>query len=163
MKYLLLFGLILITFNLYGQNKPATTIKKTFNRTTEVAIVIDAPPEDVWTVLVDAKEFQNWNSTVVSLTGKFRKGEKIRLVSKLDPSRTFKLKIKELIPNEKMIWRDAMGERIYLLKSNESGQTIFTMIEKIGGFMFPLFANKIPSFDDSFDQFAQDLKRASEI
>ena len=28
--------------------------------------------------------------------------------------------------------------------------------------MFPLFANKIPSFDESFEQFATDLKTAAE-
>ena len=36
------------------------------------------------------------------------------------------------------------------------------MHEKIGGFMFPLFANKIPSFDESFEAFIADLKNKAE-
>jgi hypothetical protein len=36
------------------------------------------------------------------------------------------------------------------------------MAEKIGGPVFPLFANKIPSFDASFTRFAADLKAAAE-
>lgn len=33
------------------------------------------------------------------------------------------------------------------------------MREKIGGFMFPMYAKMIPPFDDAFEQFAADLKR----
>jgi hypothetical protein len=40
--------------------------------------------------------------------------------------------------------------------------SIFTMTEKIGGVMFPLFANKIPPFDQSFEQFTADLKKEAE-
>ena len=36
------------------------------------------------------------------------------------------------------------------------------MRENIGGPMFPLFAGMIPSFDEFFEQFAADLKKAAE-
>lgn len=36
------------------------------------------------------------------------------------------------------------------------------MTEKIGGLMFPMYAKMIPSFDQSFDQFASDLKKEAE-
>ena len=36
------------------------------------------------------------------------------------------------------------------------------MTEKIGGFMFPLYGKYIPPFDESFEQFASDLKREAE-
>ena len=36
------------------------------------------------------------------------------------------------------------------------------MTEKIGGLIFPLFANKIPSFDKTFEQFTADLKKEAE-
>ena len=60
-----------------------------------------------------------------------------------------------------MVWGDAMGQRTYTLQA-DGGTTIFTMTEKIGGLMFPLFANKIPSFDETFETFAKDLKKAAE-
>jgi hypothetical protein len=37
------------------------------------------------------------------------------------------------------------------------------MTEKIGGLMFPMYAKYIPSFDESFEQFAADLKKEAEI
>lgn len=144
-----------------AQNGKAHTEKKTFSRTTTIQQEINADPAVLWSLLTDATNYPNWNSTVVSIEGKIADGEKIRLVSTLDSSRTFKLKVKAFLPNETLIWGDGLGERIYTLTPTENG-TLFIMTEKIGGFMFPLFANKIPSFDASFEQFATDLKNASE-
>lgn len=158
-----LISLLLITFSIstMAQNGTATTVKKTFSRTTSVSITIASEASVIWSLLTDAKNYPSWNSTIVSLEGNIQTGEKIRLKSTLDTTRTFKLKVKEMIPNEKMVWSDAMGKRTYTLVKTDEG-VVFKMTEKIGGFMFPLFANKIPSFDESFEQFAKDLKKAAE-
>ena len=144
-----------------GQDGKSKTVKKTFNRTTEVSTYIEANPAIIWSLLTNAEEFPKWNSTVISIEGKIEEGSKIKLKSTLDSSRTFTLKVKETIPNDKMVWGDAMGERVYTLAKSGTG-VVFTMKEKIGSFMFPLFANKIPSFDESFEQFARDLKQEAE-
>ncbi|MEM9832995.1 MAG: SRPBCC domain-containing protein [Bacteroidota bacterium] len=144
-----------------AQGGQASTEKKTFSRTTSVSQNIEADASTIWSLLTDAADYARWNSTVISIDGKIRQGEKIKLKSTLDSSRTFKLKVKELIPNEKLVWGDAMGERTYTLKPN-GNTTLFTMTEKIGGPIFPLFASKIPSFDESFEQFTSDLKKEAE-
>lgn len=144
-----------------AQNGKATTVKKTFNRTTTISQLIQADASTVWLLLTNAADFSRWNSTIVSIDGEIKPGEKIKLKSTLDPSRTFKLKVKEMIPDQKLVWGDAMGKRTYSLEQKGEG-TLFTMSEKIGGLMFPLFANKIPSFDESFEQFAADLKKEAE-
>ncbi|UTW68259.1 SRPBCC domain-containing protein [bacterium SCSIO 12643] len=144
-----------------AQNGKATTIKKTFNRTTTISQTINAEPAIIWALLTNASDYPKWNSTVISIEGEIQDGEKIRLKSTLDSTRTFKLKVKEFVPNQKLVWGDAMGQRTYTLEQKD-GQVLFTMTEKIGGFMFPLFANKIPSFDASFEQFTQDLKKKAE-
>jgi hypothetical protein len=54
-----------------------------------------------------------------------------------------------------------MGNRVYSLEKSESGAN-FSMTERIGGLLFPLFAGMIPSFDESFDKFSADLKREAE-
>jgi hypothetical protein len=54
-----------------------------------------------------------------------------------------------------------MGNRMYSLEKGAGG-VLFTMSEKIGGPFFPLFAKMIPSFDESFEQFAADLKKEAE-
>ncbi len=140
----------------------ATTVSKTFSRTTEVATTINASPADVWRLLTTAADYPGWNSTVVSLHGEIKPGSSIQLVSTLDPSRTFKLKVKEFEPTRRLVWGDALGTRVYTLTETNGGQTLFDMNERIGGPIFPLFANKIPSFDASFEQFAADLKAEAE-
>lgn len=140
----------------------AVTIKNTFNRSTEVTEDINADASTIYSLLTNAKEIPNWNSTVISLEGNYKVGETIKLVSYLDPNRTFKIKVKELIANKKIVLGDMMGTRIFTLKPNGKGGTTFNMYEKIGGLMFPLFANKIPSFDESFERYAADLKQKAE-
>ncbi|MFW0774866.1 SRPBCC domain-containing protein, partial [Paenarthrobacter nitroguajacolicus] len=89
-------------------------------------------------------------------------GSKIELVSTLDPSRTFQLKVKEFQAPNKLAWGDAMGTRVYTITETNDGRSRFEMTEKIGSPIFPLFASKIPSFDASFTQFAADLRAAAE-
>jgi len=161
MQYFFTTFLLLISLTTMAQSGKATTEKTTFSRTTTVSTFIQTDAANVWALLTDAANFPNWNSTVISIDGTIAPGEKIKLKSTLDPSRTFKLKVKEMTPNQKLVWGDAMGERTYLIESDAQGVQ-FTMTEKIGGLMFPLFANKIPSFDESFEQFAADLKKAAE-
>ena len=158
-----LFPLLLITLStsIMAQNGAASTTKKTFSRTTTISEVIAASPEKVWAILTQADGYTRWNSTIVSLTGTIEMGQKIQLVSTLDPSRTFKLKVKELVPNQRLVWGDGLGQRTYTLEAEGNG-TLFTMTEKIGGPIFPLFAKQIPSFDESFEQFAADLKKEAE-
>ena len=119
-----------------AQQGRATTEKKTFKRTTSISQVIQADPSVVWGLLSNAQDFPRWNSTIISLEGEIRENAKIRLTSTLDESRTFKLKVKEFLPEQKLVWGDAMGERTYTLSPTQSG-TQFTMTEKIGGPIFP--------------------------
>jgi len=140
----------------------AKTTKSFFSRETEVAIDIRAKPEDVWSILVNAADYPKWNSTVTSLEGRIAVGEKIALKSILDEKRTFKLKVLELDAPTRMVWGDAMGKRTYELAKKDDATVTFSMRERIGGPLFPLFAGMIPPFDDVFDKFAADLKKKAE-
>ncbi len=161
MRSLIIPIFIMTVSTVKAQHGKAVTEKKTFSRTTAITQVIHADPSIVWSLLTNANDFARWNSTVVSIVGEIKQGNKIELVSSLDSTRTFKLKILEFQPNEKLVWGDALGKRIYTL-TNQGKNTLFTMSERIGGPMFPLFAGKIPSFDASFQQFTNDLKAEAE-
>lgn len=161
MKNIITVLLLMATIPTIAQNGKASTEKKTFSRTTTISQTINADAATIWSILTNASDFARWNSTVVSIEGEIAKGEKIKLKSTLDPKRTFKLKVKEFVPNQKLVWGDGMGKRTYTLTQN-GNSTLFSMTEKIGSFMFPLFANKIPAFDESFEQFTADLKREAE-
>ena len=143
-------------------NIRALTTKKLFSRQTTVSVDIGAPATQIWKLLTDADQFTAWNSTIVELKGSIAPGGRIQLRSTLAPDRTFKLKVKEFEPDQRLAWGDAMGTRTYTLERLAENQTRFTMTEIIGGPVFPLFASMIPSFDESFNQFAADLKSAAE-
>jgi uncharacterized protein YndB with AHSA1/START domain len=142
-------------------NGKAATTKRSFSRETMVSIQIQADAAIVWALLTKAADYPRWNSTVTSLEGTIALGEKIQLRSILDPKRVFKLKVKGWEPEKKLVWGDGMGNRLYTLTQNQQG-TLFTMHEKIGGPLFPLFAKMIPPFDAVFEQFAGDLKKEAE-
>ena len=141
----------------------ATTTKKLFSRTTTVNATIQAPPAVIWSLLTDVARYPTWNSTLISIEGSIQPGGAIKLTSKLDPKRTFTLKIKDFQEPTRLVWGDAQGNRVYTLASNGAGGTRFAMTETIGGPLFPLFAAQIPSFDKSFEQFTLDLKQAAEV
>lgn len=164
MKYLITFlTMTMMATATMAQNGKATTVKTTFHRETSVSIEIKSDPTIVWALLTNASDYPRWNSTVTSIEGNIALGEKIKLKSILDAKRTFKLKVKEFEPEKKLVWGDGQGNRIYTLTKNENGTLTFSMTEKIGGLMFPMYAKMIPSFDQSFEQFASDLKEESEI
>ena len=140
----------------------ATTVKKTFSRSTSVSTLIQADVSIIWALLTNAADFPRWNSTVISMEGNIQIGQKIKLKSTLAPERTFRIKVKEMIPDQKMVWGDAIGERTYSLEKTNDG-VLFTMFEKISSMMFPLFASQLPSFDENFERYAADLKKEAEI
>lgn len=142
-------------------NGKAHTQKKTFSRTTSVQQKIQAPAAIIWQVLTQLTQYSSWNSTIISLEGEAKVGARLKLISKLDPKRTFKLKVKSITPEKEMVWGDALGTRSYNLIA-EGNATVFHMRESIGGPLFPLFSSKIPSFDASFEAFARDLKQHAE-
>lgn len=146
----------------HSPNGKATTTKETFSRETSISINIQADPATVWALLTNASDFSRWNSTVVSIAGEIRQGETIQLKSTLDEKRVFKLTVKEFEPEKRLVWGDRQGNRIYTLARGEGNSVNFSMTEKIGGFLFPLFAKYIPPFDEAFEQFAADLKQEAE-
>jgi uncharacterized protein YndB with AHSA1/START domain len=149
--------------DLANRDGNAKTVRRTFSRETSISTTIRADPSIVWALLTHAADIPRWNSTITSLKGNIRKGETIELRSSLDEKRTFRLKVKELVPEGRLVWGDAMGSRVYTLTRGAGNTTHFSMTEKIGGPLFPLFAGAIPSFDETFERFAVDLKREAEV
>ncbi|MFK7805937.1 MAG: SRPBCC family protein [Anaerolineae bacterium] len=144
-------------------NGKATTVKETFSRETSVAVSIQADPTIVWNLLTNAADMPRWNSTVTSLEGIIKLGETVQLKSILDDKRVFKLKVKEFEPTKRLVWGDRQGNRVYTITPSGEGNVVFSMVEKIGGLMFPLYAKYIPEFDESFEQYAADLKKEAEL
>jgi hypothetical protein len=130
--------------------------------------VIEASPEAIWSVLADARSYPSWNPTVVSLDGRIAPGETIKLVSTVNPQRTFALKVSRLDPGREMVWSSGMplglfrGVRTFSLRPLGSGSTRFSMEEVYSGPLAPMITEAIPDLTDSFSEFADGLKAAAE-
>lgn len=129
----------------------------------EAGVTIAAPPGKVWTVLTDGPGLTSWESGIERFEGTIRQGEKIKLYSEVSPGRAFPLKVVELVPNQRMVWRGGMplglftGTRTYTL--NERGEnTEFTMREEFTGPLVSLMWRSMPDLGPSFTKFANGLK-----
>ena len=129
---------------------------------------IAAPPTSVWEILTDASAYPSWNSTVISMEGTIAEGERIALVSTLDPKRTFKLSVSNVTMPTSMVWSNGMplglfsGVRTFTLDPSGDGGCEFSMVEEYSGLMAPLITRAIPDMTESFETFAADLKAAAE-
>lgn len=148
-------------------NEPrATRDRSTFRQSCAIRCDVHASPDAIWAILTDAARYPTWNSTVMSLEGAIRPGERLRLRVTLDPKRTFSPKVRKLDENE-MVWTDGFapmfrGVRIFRLTPKADGVTEFAMEEVFSGAMLPLIKGSLPDFGAAFEAFARDLKRAAE-
>jgi hypothetical protein len=145
----------------------ATSFKTNFSRECSVSINIRAKPEKIWALLTDVPNVPTWNSTILSMEGRIALNETIHLKSALSPERIFHLKVAELEPLCKMVWKDGFapmfsGVRTYTLEPQDDDTTDFTMTETISGLMLPLIGRSLPDFRANFEQYAADLKHKAE-
>ena len=130
----------------------------------EVNITASAP--DIWSILTDANGFSRWNSTVTSIEGQIREGERLRLrVPGTD--RIFTPKVSGFVPNERMNWTGGFapifkGVRTFELSPGKDGSTDFAMEERFSGLILPLIKGSLPDFGPIFQRYASDLKREAE-
>lgn len=144
----------------------ATSSATSFRMETAITINIKASADRIMSLLTHAADFTKWNSTLISVEGQIKQGEKIKLVSKLDPKKTFNLTVSELTPT-KMIWKDGFapmfsGVRTFSLTPQSDGTTDFSMVEVFKGIMLPMIKGSLPEFKPNFEQYALDLKTAAE-
>jgi hypothetical protein len=137
-----------------------------FSMSCRVDVNIQAKAERVWSLLTDAKNFPRWNSTITSIEGQIREGERLRLHVP-GTNRTFTPTVSGVMPNERMTWTGGLapvfkGVRTFDLKPRNDGSTDFTMEERFSGLMLPLAKRAMPDFGPVFTTYANDLKRAAE-
>lgn len=132
-----------------------------------VSRAIAAPIDRVWALLADVGEQARWNSTLVSIEGEIRHGGEVTIVPKVNPGRTFKLRVSDVSAPNRMTWSDGMplglfkGVRTFELAETD-GTTEFTMVETYSGPLAGLITRSIPDMTDSFAEYGDALKSAAE-
>lgn len=133
----------------------------------EAMSVIDALPEQVWAVLVDAAGYPGWDSGVDKVDGRIAAGEKITVHAAVNPGRAFPVTVTEFRPGQRMTWTGGMplglfkGVRTFTL-TPRGNATEFTVREEYMGPMLPLIWRSMPDLAPSFQQFATGLKHRVE-
>jgi hypothetical protein len=133
----------------------------------EAASTINATPEAIWRVLVDAAGYSRWNSGVDSVEGTVGPGQTITVRSKAAPGRAFPVKVIEFAPGRRMVWSGGMplglfkGVRTFEL-TPDGGATRFTVREEYSGPLLPMIWRSMPDLGPSFAQFASGLKARAE-
>jgi uncharacterized protein YndB with AHSA1/START domain len=133
----------------------------------ESTSTIQAPPEVVWSVLVDAAAWPNWDSGVTAVDGAVEEGRKVTVRTEASPGRAFPVTVTDLEPPRRMVFRGGMplglfrGERTYTLTPDGAG-TVFRMREEYTGPLLGLIWRSMPDLQPSFDRFAAGLKRRVE-
>jgi hypothetical protein len=100
--------------------------------------------------------------------GSIAPGEKIKVVSKVNPGRTFPVKVTEFTPGKRMTWSGGMplglfkGVRTFTLAPGTDGATRFTVREEYTGPLLPMIWRSMPDLGPSFRQFANGLKQRAE-
>jgi len=141
--------------------------RRVFSMTCGVALNIRAPAAAIWSLLTDVKGFPRWNSTVTSVEGQIREGERLRLrVPGTD--RTFTPRVSGIVPDERMTWTGGFspvfkGVRTFELRPRDDGSTDFMMEERFSGLMLPFVKASMPDFGPVFERYANDLKHEAEV
>jgi hypothetical protein len=136
--------------------------------TYSVTRTINAAPETVWTLIADGPAYPEWNTAVLALTGRIEEGERIELVSIVNPDRKFKLNVSNFDPPRSMVWSDGMplglfkGVRTFTVRPTGESSCEFHMEEVYSGFLAPLITKSIPDMTESFDMFGDAVKAEAE-
>jgi hypothetical protein len=135
-------------------------------------ILINAPPQKVWAILIDFQNYHTWNPFIRSIKGNIVVGNKITV--RLEPPEatrmTFHPKILVFEKNKEFRWIGNLffpglfdGEHKFELVDNENRTTIFRQSEKFRGIFVPFFKKMLDiNTTNGFNLMNQKLKELAE-
>lgn len=130
-------------------------------------ITINAKPNLVWDVLVNFKEYNNWNPFIKSITGDAKVGNKLEVnFEKI----TFKPTVLVFDKNKEFKWIGHLfftglfdGTHKFELIDNNNGSTTLLHSESFKGILVPLFKKKLlKETKIGFEQMNEALKIEAE-
>ncbi len=134
-------------------------------------IIINAEPEQVWTVLMDFKSYPDWNPFIKSISGGKTIGS--TLIVKMSPPDVKEMTLKPILlkleENKELRWKGKLivkgifdGEHYFILSKQCDGKTKFIQGEKFSGILVSLTGKIIKKTKMGFELMNQALKRECE-
>lgn len=117
-----------------------------FSKTYRVEVVIDAPAERVWEVLVDLERYGEWNPFTPEVKSTLVVGEPVDLtVSLRGKLRRQRESLRSIEPNRRLCWGMSVlgglvvrGERCQWLEDTGDGRTHYVSEDVISGAAAPI-------------------------
>ncbi len=138
----------------------------------ETEIIIDAPADKVWDILVDFDSYSEWNPFIQSFEGEISEGQRFKVTLQAPNSKpmTFRPRCLVLEKNKEFRWLGHLlikglfdGEHIFKLEDPGNGTTRFIQKEKFKGVLVPLLWKKIDSdIRSGFIDMNNQLKKRAE-
>jgi len=108
----------------------------------EAFVTINAPPNDVWKVLVDIDRYPQWNRYATSAVGELRVGGEVEISvpRQGEKRRAVNNRVTELVVDQRLRWRSlswyrllVYGRRCRHLEAQPDGSTLFREVETMHG------------------------------
>ena len=141
-------------------------------KTLQTEIIIAAPPEKIWKLLMDLDGYGTWNPFIIEISGDMKAGSSLNVTMSIEGREpaTFKPTVLSVVENEKFCWRGSLaipgmfqGTHYFNLEKFEDGKTRFIQGEIFKGLMVKTILRRIGKQTlDGFQKMNQALKENAE-
>ena len=179
LKTLLAMAILMFTINTSHAKTKQIMTDSTINETVKVEkvkashrkiytdILINATPEQVWSVLTDTKSYKNWATFLVDVEGEIKDSSKITAVFQVDPNKEKKNTIEHTISvdeGKEFYWAEKGPGGIrdnhhFKVVSANGSQTRFVQSDELMKGMTWLMGGKLSKmYADGYQAFNRNLK-----
>ncbi len=134
-------------------------------------VEIAAPPERVWSVLVDFDSYPDWNPFIRSIQGTCEPGA--RLTVRIEPpgarGMTFKPTVLRVEHARELAWLGRVlipgvfdGEHKFTIEQLDGARSRLVQSERFRGVLVPVFAKTLTATGDGFEAMNHALKERAE-
>jgi hypothetical protein len=140
-------------------------------RSIEAVVTVAAPPASVWSILVAAEQYDDWNPFITSVSGPLTEGSRptVRVVPPGRRPMTFRPRVVEASPGLRLAWNGSLlvpgvcdGLHEFLLRPTPAGTTVLVQRETFRGVLVPLLGGMLEPTRQGFEAMHEALRQRVE-
>ncbi|MBN7810966.1 SRPBCC domain-containing protein [Algoriphagus sp. H41] len=137
----------------------------------ETNILIEASPDQIWTVLGDFENYPNWNPFIPFISGSKSVGQtlEVRIQPPGGSGMTFRPQLLQFDPGKEFRWKGQLlfpgifdGEHFFILEKKAENQTLLTHGELFSGLLVGLLGGMLAKTEAGFRLINEALKAKCE-